>query len=143
MRKSWRDMTVYAPRYFAGHIVIGDSKIEFFNCLMIPRGPTECLLLPGTEESPFYSDFHLYQPIDCEKISEIQYAISVYDRNKDRYMVEKFNHKFKKTPSTFIRVKKTGIHIETVSTPLYKQYNVNQVMDGVTWCNVPILQFVS
>jgi hypothetical protein len=150
MKNSWRICTVHAPRYFAGHIVYFDNKtkeekkIEFFNCPIIPKSLQSALLLPGAKGSPFYTDFREFEHLNCSRILEIQYAISVFDRSKDTYVVEKFNHKFEPSKLSMIYVSANGIVLRTSGkTRLYKQYNVNEVMDGVSWANVPILQFIS
>jgi hypothetical protein len=149
MDKSWKNRTVYPPRYFAGFIVVKRKgkpfKVEFFNAPIIPISPYEARIYCGAPGSCFYEDAcQEFEDLNNVEVLEIQYAISVYDAAKKGYTVERFNHPFKGDNNTKLYFEGDHLSIRTTNgDPVYGRYKVNRILDDVTNCEVPVTQFIS
>lgn len=147
MSRKRAEPQVYPPRYFTGHVTLTDgrreTRVRFFNCVQIPMSAKECRLFPAFPGDPFYgSAAKTLAKFDGWKLVDIQYAISVFDRAKGGHRIEKFNHPFE-GDTRFI------VHDDFISiqcpdgSDVYKDYKVNEVLDEVTDCDVPVTQFIS
>ncbi len=147
MANSWRKHTVYPPRYFAGHITVKRDarpvRVEFFNAPIIPISPKEARIFCGAPDSCFYDEgIAEFANLHGAVLVDIQYAISVYDAARKGYEVEKFNHPFSKKTVILYRGDYLSI-VRPDGGDIYGVYDVNEVLDNVTACDVPVTQFIS
>lgn len=147
MSRSRASQKVYPPRYFTGHVTLTDgrrtTRVEFFNCVQIPMSPKECRLFPAVPGDPFYGTAaRTLRKFDGWKLVDIQYAISVFDREKGGHRIEKFNHPFEGDTRFIVLDDHVSIQCPDGSD-VYKDYKVNEVMDDVSDCDVPVTQFIS
>jgi len=149
MDKSWKNRTVYPPRYFAGFVSVKRKgrpiKVEFFNAPIIPISAFEARIYCGAPGSAFYEDgVQEFADLNNLEVVEIQYAISVYDAAKGGYTVERFNHPFKGDKNTRLFFEGDHLAIRTINgDPVYGKYKANRILDDVTQCDVPVTQFIS
>jgi hypothetical protein len=140
--------TVYPPRYFAGWVILrpqkgGDAlRVSFGNAPLLPLDAGCALIYPGTRDSAFYSAWLHAQKFPTGSVSVIQYAISVYDAGKDRYLVEKFNHKFVDAAGTVMERRGDALML-TAQRDLFRVYRADEVMRGLPRSRTPVVQFIA